>query len=372
MLSNKKPWKILSMTLVGVLALSLLSACGKDEVNADVVATYKGGEITLEEYNTEKNVLVFLSPEYAQLAEMEDFKTYLVNQQVAFEYLSANASDEAKTTGEKTAKDQLAQMKAMVGEEPFKTMLKEQNLTEEDLRLYLNQVMISMEDMTLKIKDEDVKAQYEATKQDYTVASVRHVLISTTDAEGKERTMEDALKIAKEVKTKLDSGADFATIAKEYSDDPGSVDTGGLYKDTPAGKWVDAFKESALTLPLNTISEPIETDFGYHVMKVESRTETAFDGLTQEQKDAIKSLLGSKKIDEFMTNELPDLIKSVNLPASPEATTEEETTTPENGQDSTGTETDTDATTTDDTQTEPTTDDSTNTTEEAPAADTGK
>jgi foldase protein PrsA len=365
MLLNKKSWKLVSITLVAVLALSLLSACGKD--NKEVVATYKGGEITLDEYNMEKKILIFLSPQYAQMAEMEDFKTYLVNQQVAFEYLSAKASDEAKKTGKQTATDQLTQMKTSVGEDIFKTMVEEQGLKEADLKGYLDQVMISMEDMTLKVTDKEVLAQYEATKQDFTVASVRHVLIGLTDADGKERTKEDALKIAKDVKSQLDKGADFATIVKKYSEDPGSVETGGLYENTPVGGWAEAFKENALTLPLNTISAPVETQFGYHVMKVESRSETAFDKLTEAQKDSIKGLLGANKIDEFMKNDLPDLIKKVNLPESPAATTEE-TTTPETGQDSTGT----DATTTDDTKTDATTPDASTSKEDAPATESGK
>jgi len=336
MLLNKKSWKLVSITLVAVLTLSLLSACGKS--NEDVVATYKGGELTLAEYNLEKKVLIFLSPQYEQLAEMEDFKTYLVNQQVAFEYLSDKATKEAKEAGKKLAADQLNQMKQQVTAEQFKTMLEKQELKESDLLGYLEQVMISMEDMTRKVTDEEVKKQYEATKQDFTVVSLRHVLISLTDANQKERTKEEALKIAKEVKSKLDKGEDFATIAKKYSEDPGSAENGGLYKDTPAGKWVEAFKQSAVTLPLNTISDPVETDYGYHILKVESRTETPFDKLTQVQKDAIKNSIGSSKIDEFMSKDLKDIIKKVNLPKSPEVKTDEKTTTPEAGKDSTGTD----------------------------------
>lgn len=367
MLLNKKSWKFVSITLVGVLALSLLSACGKSENSEDVVATYKGGEITLAEYNIEKKVLIFLSPQYEQLAEMDDFKTYLVNQQVAFEYLSANATDEAKTAGKKLAVEQLDQMKQQINnEETFKTMLDEQGLKESDLKGYLDQVMISMEDMTRKVSDDDVKKQYEATKQDFTVASVRHVLISLTDADQKERTKEEALKIAKDVKSQLDKGADFATIAKKYSEDPGSVDNGGLYENTPVGTWVEAFKQSALTLPLNTISDPVETDYGYHILKVESREETPFDKLTQAQKDTIKNTLGSSKIDDFMQNDLPDLIKEVNLPKSPAAATDETTTTPETGQDSTGT------TGTDATKTDVTTPDTNGSTESGTSTDTGK
>ncbi|OAB42733.1 peptidylprolyl isomerase [Paenibacillus glacialis] len=351
MLSNKKSWKLVSITLVAVLALSLLSACGKSSEN--VVATYKGGELTLDEYNIEKKVLIFLSPQYAQLAEMEDFKTYLVNQQVAFEYLSDKATKEAKEAGKKLAVDQLDQMKEQVGEDAFKKMLDEQELKETDLKGYLEQVMISMQDMTDKVTDEEVKKQYEATKQDFTIASVRHVLISLTDANQKARTKEEALKLAKDVKSKLDKGEDFATIAKKYSDDKGSAENGGLYENTPAGTWVEAFKQSAVTLPLNTISDPVETDYGYHILKVESRTETPFDKLTQVQKDAIKNTVGSKKIDDFMSKDLKDIIKKVNLPKSPEAKTDEKTPTPETGTD-TKTDTKTDAKT-DETKTEATT-----------------
>lgn len=334
MLTNKKSWKLMFITLVAVLTISVLSACGGDK--KDVVATYKGGEITLKEYNSEKNILTFLSPQMEQLVEKDEFKTYLVNQQIAFAYLSSKASEEAKTSGTKLATEQLAEMKKSVGDDAFKKMLAEKKLTEAEIKGYLEQVMISMQDMNSKITDADVKAEYATTKQDYTVASLRHILISLTDAKGKTRTKEEALKIAKDVKSQLDKGADFATLAKKYSEDPGSKDAGGLYKDKSVGTWVKAFKESALTLPLNKISEPIETEYGYHIMRVESRTETAFDKLTQAQKDTIKNKLGSGKIDEFMSKDLPGIIKKVTLPKSPKAATEDKTT-PKGGQGSTGT-----------------------------------
>ncbi|HEY2492346.1 MAG TPA: peptidylprolyl isomerase [Paenibacillus sp.] len=357
MLANKKSWKVMLITLVAVLTISVLSACGDKK---DVVATYKGGEITLEEYNAEKNILTFLSPQMGQLAEMEEFKTYLVNQQIAFAYLSSKASEEAKTDGKKLATEQLVEMKKQVGDDAFKKMLAEKKLTEAEVTAFLDKAMISMQDMNRKVTDADIKADYDANKQDYTLASLRHILISLADAEGKERTKEEALKIAKDVKSQLDKGADFATLAKKYSEDPGSKEAGGLYKDTPVGTWVAAFKENALTLPLNKVSDPIETEYGYHIMTVESRVETTFDKITEKQKDTIKNKLGSEKIDEFMAKDLPGIITKVTLPKSPKAATEE-STTPKGGQDSTGTKTEgTDAPTTD------------GTTKETSADNTGK
>ena len=64
--------------------------------NSAVVATYDGGTITANEFDLEQRVMKFLYPEYAQMMDMDDFKEYLVKQEVAYEYLSGKASEEAK------------------------------------------------------------------------------------------------------------------------------------------------------------------------------------------------------------------------------------------------------------------------------------
>ncbi|MNN07768.1 Foldase protein PrsA 3 precursor [compost metagenome] len=182
-----------------------------------------------------------------------------------------------------------------------------------------------MEGERQKITEDDVKKEFEATKQDYTTASVRHILINFTDPDGKERTSEDTLKLAKEVKSKLDKGEDFAALAKQYSEDPGSKDNGGLYENVEVSNWVEAFKQAALTQPLNQIGEPVETEYGYHIIRVEARTEKKYEDLTQEQKDMIQTTLASNKLDEFMSGDLEKkIIKKIELPKV-------ETSTGENG-----------------------------------------
>ncbi|MGN7309408.1 peptidylprolyl isomerase, partial [Bacillus subtilis] len=96
---------------------------------------------------------------------------------------------------------------------------------------------------------------------------------------------------------------------------------------------VEAFKEAAKTLPLNKISDPVETEYGYHVMKVEKRTEADYAKLTAEQKETLKSQLAAAEIDTFMTSELDKIVKEVNLPKTDKA---EEGTT--EGTTGTGTE----------------------------------
>lgn len=366
----KKVGKVLSVSMVAVLSLSLLAACGKKEEaktpestdTSAVVATYDGGTITANEFDMEQRVMKFLYPEYAQMMDMDDFKEYLVKQEVAYEYLSGKASEEAKTAGTKAATEQFDKMKASVQADQWTEMLKAQKLTDDNIKNYMTRIMTVIKDKETGVTDDAIKAEFEKNKDQFTTASVRHVLINFTDPKTqKERKKEDALKIAKEVKTKLDGGADFAEIAKKYSEDPGSAEKGGLYENTPVGSWVEAFKEAAKTLPLNKISDPVETEYGYHVMKVEARTEADFAKLTAEQKESLKSQLAAAEIDTFMQNELDKIVKEVKLPKTEKAEegktegttegttgtgTEGEKTTEPKTDDSTGTDTKTDQGTT--------------------------
>ncbi|HER2177959.1 TPA: hypothetical protein VJS51_001798, partial [Streptococcus pyogenes] len=136
----KKVGKVLSVSMVAVLSLSLLAACGKKEEattepkdTSAVVATYEGGTITANEFDMEQRVMKFLYPEYAQMMDMDDFKEYLVKQEVAYEYLSGKASEAAKTEGAKTATEQFDKMKASVQADQWTEMLKAQNLTDQNI-----------------------------------------------------------------------------------------------------------------------------------------------------------------------------------------------------------------------------------------------
>ncbi|MGO4532565.1 peptidylprolyl isomerase [Paenibacillus sp. 2TAF8] len=343
----KKVGKVLSVGMVAVLSLSLLAACGKKEEakapestdKSAVVATYDGGTITANEFDMEQRVMKFLYPEYAQMMDMDDFKEYLVKQEIAYEYLSGKASAEAKTAGAKTASEQFDKMKAQVKEDQWAEMLKAQNLTDQNIKDYMTRIMTVIKDKETGVTEDAIKAEFEKNKDQFTTASVRHVLIGFTDSKTqKERKKEDALKLAKEVKAKLEGGTDFAEIVKKYSDDASSVPDGGLYKDTPVATWVEAFKEAAKTLPLNKISDPVETEFGYHVMKVEARTEADYSKLKPEQKETLKSQLAGAQIDTFMQKDLDKIIKEVKLPKTEKK--EEGTTGGTTGTGTEGTKTD--------------------------------
>ncbi len=66
---------------------------------------------------------------------------------------------------------------------------------------------------------------------------------------------------------KLSAGADFADLAKKYSQDPGSKNRGGDLGFTRSGTLVSEFEEIAFTLEMNEISKPVKTAFGYHIIQ---------------------------------------------------------------------------------------------------------
>lgn len=327
--SKKRSWKTLLISLVAVLSITIMAGCGntndsksagKGTDTSKVIATYEGGEITEDEFDFEQKMMLLFQPAYQQMLQMDEFREYLVKQSIGYEYLVSKADEKAKEAGKKSAETQMAEMKKQSGEDQFKTILDSQGIEESEFLNYLTRMYTVIESQKTSITDDEVKKEFEANKEEYITASVRHILIGFTDPEGKERKQEDALKIANEIKAELDKGADFATLAKEKTEDPGSKEDGGLYENYPASSWVPEFKEKTISLPLNTISEPIKTDYGYHIMRVESRSDS-LDALAEN----IKQGLAAKKMDEFMTGELEkNIIKKIDLPTvqEPEQSTE--------------------------------------------------
>ena len=98
---------------------------------------------------------------------------------------------------------------------------------------------------------------------------VRHILIQITPSE--ESMKETELK-ALNILEEIDKGLSFEEAAKEYSEDPGSKDNGGYLGFVPRGTFVKEFEKVAFTLAINTISKPIKTQFGFHIIEVLERS----------------------------------------------------------------------------------------------------
>lgn len=294
----------------------------------DIVATYEGGELTAEQFENYLEIQSFLNPQAGFAIQQKDPAALemFVKSYVA-EISMAKQAPELKTV-EDEAKQLLDRIKGQYlmlfggDEKKLEKQMKDQGVTDDELKEFFVRYKQVEAYLRNQVTEDELTAQYEKGKQEgaYVVASVRHILISVGDpsatpAEGeqKPRTDEEAKKLADEITDRLRKGEDFDKLAKEFSEDPGSKDNGGLYKDADVSQWVPEFKQAAIDLPLNTISDPVKTDFGYHVMKVEDRKEKTFD----EVKEQIRADFVNTKYDEFLDKQLNDILKEVNLPEQP-------------------------------------------------------
>lgn len=104
---------------------------------------------------------------------------------------------------------------------------------------------------------------------------------------------------AKEIYEKIAHGADFAALAKEVSKDPGTKDDGGALGFFSKGQMVPQFEEAAFKLNAGDVSQPVQTQFGWHVIKLDERRQKplpAFDDL----KDRILNSMIYRKAQEVI------------------------------------------------------------------------
>lgn len=121
------------------------------------------------------------------------------------------------------------------------------------------------------VSDEALKAYYEEIKETaYTSPEerkARHILVMA-QADASESELAEAKKKIDEARARIVAGEDFAAVAKEVSEDPGSKSSGGDLGFFGKGAMVPEFEAVAFSLAPNTLSEPVKSPFGYHLIEV--------------------------------------------------------------------------------------------------------
>ena len=156
-------------------------------------------------------------------------------------------------------------------EKKFEETLKSTGFTKETLKEYLKsqiiiEKVINEATKDVKVEDKDAKKYYNENQSMFTekpnTMNVSHILVKTEDE-------------AKKVKKRLDSKEDFAKVAKEVSQDPGSKDKGGLLGDINYNdaNFDPTFMKAAIALKQGAVSNAVHTQFGYHIIKINSKKE---------------------------------------------------------------------------------------------------
>lgn len=178
--------------------------------------------------------------------------------------------------------------------------LKIRNYTQQ---LLAYELVLSLRKQFLK-DDAALRAQYERNKDRYAQPHVRQILIRTPGSEAAKPRGHAELSVAK-AKAKADAllvklvkGADFATLAKAESDDVGSRDKGGDMGYIAKGATAANFEAAAYAMPVGELSAVIQTEYGFHILRVEDRQPISFEVM----KPVIANELAHAEVDKLILN----------------------------------------------------------------------
>jgi peptidyl-prolyl cis-trans isomerase D len=177
---------------------------------------------------------------------------------------------------------------------------------------------------------QEIQTYYNQHRSEYTsaeTATSRHILIKL--APGADAKADAAAKAkADDVLKQIQNGGNFADLAKKNSDDPGSKDTGGELGPSQRGRMVPEFDNAIFTQKIGE-TKIVKSQFGYHIVQVESR-QAAHEQPLSEVQDTIKVTLGREKIaqaEENFARQLTDEANKQGLQKAAEAHHLELTTT---------------------------------------------
>ncbi len=153
----------------------------------------------------------------------------------------------------------------------------------------------------LKIDDATLKAAYDSKLAQYTELKVSHILFKAEN----EGQFNDALKKAEELRPQLLAGKDFNKTAEERSEDPTAKANRGLYDWFKAGTMVKPFEEGAMALKNGEISQPIRTQYGIHLLRLEGKRTRSFEDAREE----LRAQLASERFANLAKERLEQLRK---------------------------------------------------------------
>jgi parvulin-like peptidyl-prolyl isomerase len=139
---------------------------------------------------------------------------------------------------------------------------------------------------TVVLRDKLLEALGEEIPTAEEQAHARHILVETEDE-------------AQAIIERLEAGEDFADLAAELSTDPGSAANGGDLGFVPRGRFVDTVDEAVFTLPIGEVSEPIQSQFGWHIVEVLEREvrDLSPQDYLQKQRLALSEWLGDARVE---------------------------------------------------------------------------
>ncbi|MFD1360976.1 peptidylprolyl isomerase [Lentibacillus salinarum] len=256
-----KKLAIAASLTAGILTLT---ACDSGGGDPDTVAETNAGDVSKQEF----------------YEEMKD----QVGPNVLREIVTLKVLNDHYDVTDEQVDQEVQNTKDQLGDQ-FDMFLQQEGFQDEEayhrtIRLSLLQLEAAAEDMD--ITEDDLQKRYDRMQ---TEIEAKHILVEDEET-------------ANEVKDKLDNGDDFADLAEEYSTDDASAQNGGDLDYFSAGDMVPAFEDAAYSMEVDEISDPVESEHGFHIIQVTDKRETEEDiGSFEDNKDTIRRDIINQRVD---------------------------------------------------------------------------
>ena len=228
-----------------------------EKLDDKTVAIVDGEKISKDDYKSE------LSFYASMLASQQQLKNSIVTMMVQDKLIANDIKKNDIKVDDKEIEDALMQsVQNFGGQENFDKTLDDYNMELDKFKETLKKDLMYKKhrewfDENNEVTDDEIKKYFEDNKDEFAKVDASHILVED------EQTAND-------IKSRLDNGEDFASLAKEYSKDTASAQNGGALGAFAKGQMVKEFEDAAFSMKEGEISAPVKSQFGYHIIKVNS------------------------------------------------------------------------------------------------------
>ena len=290
----------------------------KSPENQNRIAVVNGADITARDFEVALNT--FTQQAAMQMGrslnetELSEIKTNLIEQMVNQELLYQAAKKHKTVLDEDEYRYRISQIEKQMNADPrFKAEIEKTKYSMDDIKkqikqnLLVNQFLNDRFYTPAQVSKEEIKTYYDNHKAEFILPEqvrARHILIKPATADDEKSKAEAGKKIAM-IKEKLKDNPDFEAMAKEYSQCPSSKQGGDL-GFFGRGEMAPPFEHAAFSLAINETSDIVETQFGYHLIKVigkRDQTAVPFEEAEPQIESTLKNVKASEGLEAFLVSE---------------------------------------------------------------------
>jgi foldase protein PrsA len=268
--------KMISVTLILILLIGALAGCsnagGAAKVDENVVAKVNGKEIDYDSFKKNFSIIEkrynewytenIWSQEINGKTVLEIVKGQVLDKLVTEELINQEAQKKGISVEDAKIEEAYNGFKERLEQdEELKKFYEENNLDESFVKDQIKMGLLVQEYEKALFDEHGLndKEKLDELTKDYVVqVSAKHILVKDEE-------------LAKEIINKIKAGGDFTELAKENSKDPSVKDNNGDLGYFPRGAMVKQFEEAAFSMNVGEISDPVKTDYGYHIIKLEGK-----------------------------------------------------------------------------------------------------